>query len=117
MPDYPHSVVVHDEKLFIAQTSSISYAPYIGDVNSVSADSLKTLVPLPGGRGHSSRTLKLGPDNELYVSRREPKLVRVIFTDGQASEVIDFMTGFQLPDGSRWARPVGVAIGPDGDTT
>jgi glucose/arabinose dehydrogenase len=48
-------------------------------------------------------------------SRREPKLVLVEFTNAQAGKVVEFMTGFQLPDGRRWARPVGVAIGPDGD--
>ena len=28
--------------------------------------------------------------------------------------VDDLVTGFQLANGDRWARPVGVAIGPDG---
>jgi glucose/arabinose dehydrogenase len=28
--------------------------------------------------------------------------------------VDDLVTGFQLADGERWARPVGVAVGPDG---
>jgi len=28
--------------------------------------------------------------------------------------VDDLITGFQLPDGERWAGPAGVAIGPDG---
>lgn len=50
---------------------------------------------------------------------REPLLhteqqVVVRYTDGAAQRVDDLVTGFQLPDGSRWARPVGVAIGPDG---
>jgi glucose/arabinose dehydrogenase len=48
------------------------------------------------------------------ATRREPKLVRVRFDDGDAQGVEDLVTGFQLPDGSRWARPVGVAFGPDG---
>lgn len=46
--------------------------------------------------------------------RREPKLVRVRFEDGEARAVEDLITGFQHADGSRWARPVGIAIGPDG---
>jgi glucose/arabinose dehydrogenase len=46
--------------------------------------------------------------------RREPKLVRVRFEDGETRAVEDLITGFQRADGSRWARPVGVAIGPDG---
>ncbi len=48
------------------------------------------------------------------AGRRHPKLVVVRFQDGVAQRVDDLVTGFQLPDGERWARPVGVAIGPDG---
>ena len=48
------------------------------------------------------------------ASRRPPKLVIVRFKNGVAKQVDDLVTGFQLADGSRWARPVGVAIGPDG---
>jgi len=48
------------------------------------------------------------------ASRRPPKLVAVRFQAGKALRVDDLITGFQLPDGERWARPVGVAIGPDG---
>ena len=48
------------------------------------------------------------------ASRREPALVRVAFDRGEVVSVSDFVRGFQLPDGARWARPMGVAIGPDG---
>ncbi|MFZ5522535.1 MAG: PQQ-dependent sugar dehydrogenase [Pseudomonadota bacterium] len=48
------------------------------------------------------------------ASRRPPKIVVVRFQDGQAKRVDDLISGFQLPNGQRWARPVGVAIGPDG---
>lgn len=48
------------------------------------------------------------------ATRRPPKIVAVRFNDGQAIRVDDLITGFQLPDGKRWARPAGVALGPDG---
>jgi glucose/arabinose dehydrogenase len=48
------------------------------------------------------------------ATRRPPKLVAVRFNNGKAIRVDDLVTGFQLPEGSRWARPAGVAIGPDG---
>ncbi len=48
------------------------------------------------------------------ATRRPPKLVAVRFKDGEALRVDDLVTGFQLANGDRWARPVGVAIGPDG---
>ena len=47
-------------------------------------------------------------------TRRHPKLVLVRFEQGKPRGVDDLVTGFQLPDGRRWARPVGVAFGPDG---
>jgi glucose/arabinose dehydrogenase len=48
------------------------------------------------------------------ASRRPPKLVAVRFEDGKAARVDDLVTGFQSASGARWARPVGVALGPDG---
>lgn len=50
----------------------------------------------------------------LPSTRRPPKLVVVRFLNGQAARVDDLVTGFQLPGGQRWARPAGVAFGPDG---
>lgn len=47
-------------------------------------------------------------------TRRPPKLVAVRFANGKAVRVDNLVTGFQLPDGERWARPAGVAFGPDG---
>lgn len=48
------------------------------------------------------------------ASRRPPKVVVVRFAQGKARRVDDLVSGFQLRNGYRWARPVGVAIGPDG---
>ncbi|MDF1555732.1 MAG: PQQ-dependent sugar dehydrogenase [Deferrisomatales bacterium] len=48
------------------------------------------------------------------ASRRPPKLVAVRFVEGKAVRTDDLVTGFQLPDGERWARPAGVAVGSDG---
>jgi glucose/arabinose dehydrogenase len=43
------------------------------------------------------------------------ELIRVPIHDGKASgEFEDFMTGFVLPDGNAWGRPVGVTVATDG---
>jgi glucose/arabinose dehydrogenase len=43
------------------------------------------------------------------------ELIRVPIVDGHATgEFEDFMTGFVLPDGNVWGRPVGVAVATDG---
>jgi glucose/arabinose dehydrogenase len=43
------------------------------------------------------------------------ELIRVPIVDGHATgEFEDFMTGFVLPDGNVWGRPVAVAVATDG---
>ena len=68
------------------------------------------VVALRGSWGTRPRGSALGDP----ASRRPPKLVIVRFEEGQARRVDDLLTGFQLQNGERWARPVGVAFGPDG---
>src|SRR2546425_850521 len=50
-------------------------------------------------------------------NRTEPtgaKVVRVHVQNGQPTGIDDFVTGWQLPDGSRWGRPVSLLVMPDG---
>jgi len=47
-------------------------------------------------------------------TRRPPKIAMVNFSGNQAVSVEDVVTGFQRGDGSRFARPSGAIIGPDG---
>ena len=42
------------------------------------------------------------------------KVVRVRVQGGRPVAYEDFVTGWQAPDGSRWGRPVGVAVARDG---
>lgn len=68
------------------------------------------IVALHGSWGTRPGGGAFGP----AATRRPPKLVAVRFQNGRARRVDDLVTGFQLADGERWARPVGVAVGPDG---
>jgi len=57
------------------------------------------------------------PDGNFFgsdASRRHPKIVVVRFDNGKALSIEDLVRGFQLQNGKRWARPIGVAVGPDG---
>ena len=42
------------------------------------------------------------------------KVVRVRVVNGRPTAIDDFVTGWQLADGSRWGRPVGLLVMPDG---
>lgn len=60
---------------------------------------------------HGSWATKPGQGSQ---SRRPPQLSLVIFEDERPVRVENLITGFQRPDGSRFARPCGVIIGGDG---
>jgi len=70
--DYPHSVVVHESYLYVAHTSGIVRTAWPIDTSKtplpLASKDFERVTLLPGGGGHNSRTLKLGPDNRLYVS-------------------------------------------------
>lgn len=68
LPDYPHSVALRGEHLYIAQTSGLYRIPYQPTTPTLDDDNMTRVAPLPGGWGHNSRTLKIGPRNRLYLS-------------------------------------------------
>lgn len=64
---YPHSVVQRGDSLFVATTAGLQRADYRPGDELASGDFTR-VADLPGGGGHSSRSLSLGPDGRLYVS-------------------------------------------------
>ncbi len=68
LDDYPHSVAFRENEILIAQTGGLYHAPYRPGQKSIAADAVKLLVSLPGGYGHTSRTVRIGPDKRVYVS-------------------------------------------------
>ncbi len=61
--------------------------------------------------------------NDLFVVQHgswnrqppaEPKLTRVHFDGARPVSAMDFATGWQMADGTRWGRPAGVVVAPDG---
>ena len=68
LDDYPHSVALRDGEIFIARTSGLYRAAYQPGQKSISEKSLSLVASLPGGGGHSSRSVAVGPDRRVYVS-------------------------------------------------
>lgn len=64
--NYPHSAAVRGDELLVATTNALYSAEYDGE--SLAAGPLRESASLPGGFGHSSRTLGIGPDGAIYVS-------------------------------------------------
>jgi len=68
LDDYPHSLAWRDGILYIAQTDGLYQVPYRPGQRVIDRGDVTLLAPLPGGRGHSSRTVGVGPDDRLYVA-------------------------------------------------
>ncbi len=66
--DYPHSIAFRGDEILIAQTSGLYQAPYVAGQTTIARSSVKLLAALPGGGGHNSRTVAIGPDQRIYVS-------------------------------------------------
>jgi len=64
---YPHSVVVRDARLYVATTDALLVADYHPGISLAPSD-FHRVIAIPGGGGHNSRTLSLGPDNGLYLA-------------------------------------------------
>jgi glucose/arabinose dehydrogenase len=68
LPDYPHSVAFRDGEILIACTEGLFRASYRPGQEQIPKASVERLASLPGGGGHSSRTVGVGPDGRIYVS-------------------------------------------------
>jgi glucose/arabinose dehydrogenase len=66
--DYPHSVALRPDEILIARTDGVYRAPYRPGQARLRPQDVTLLAPLPGGGGHSSRTVAVGPDGRVYVS-------------------------------------------------
>lgn len=68
LPDYPHSVAWRDGELLVAMTDGLYRAPYRPGQERIEARDFELLASLPGGGGHNSRSVAVGPDGRIYVS-------------------------------------------------
>ncbi|MBU2479271.1 MAG: PQQ-dependent sugar dehydrogenase, partial [Gammaproteobacteria bacterium] len=65
---YPHNVALRQNEILIAQKDGLYHAPYQLGQARIAPDKLRLLAELPGGGGHSSRTVAIGPDKRVYLS-------------------------------------------------
>jgi glucose/arabinose dehydrogenase len=68
LDDYPHSLAWRAGELLIAQTDGLYRAPYQPGQTKIQQDDIQLLAALPGGGGHNSRTVSIGPDQRVYLS-------------------------------------------------
>ncbi|WP_051309133.1 PQQ-dependent sugar dehydrogenase [Desulfogranum japonicum] len=68
MNGYIHSVAYRDGILYAAETAGVWYAHYNELSTTLTSNDFSLLTALPSATGgHSSRTIIVGPDNNLYI--------------------------------------------------
>jgi glucose/arabinose dehydrogenase len=68
LDDYPHSVALRPHEILIAQTNGLYVAPHEPRQEAIPQNTVHLMARLPGGSGHTSRTVRVGPDNRIYLS-------------------------------------------------
>ena len=66
--DTPQSAAFLDDHIVFAGTVGLYRAPYTLGQTQVDPATVTKIATLPGGPGHDSRSVGVGPDNKLYVS-------------------------------------------------
>ncbi len=134
LDDYPHSVAYRDGELFIAQTHGLYKLPYQPGQQSVDVSRLQKVAALPGG-GHSSRTVRVGPDQRIYLSlgisgncsdeylhesyafQNRRGGILVLDEEGSKAQLRTYASGLRNPVGFDWHPQSGVMYasnnGPD----
>ena len=68
LQDYPHSIAFRGDEILVARTHGLFAAPYRPGQSRIDPGKFRRIVELPGGRGHNSRTVRVGPDGRIYIS-------------------------------------------------
>ena len=116
-----HGISLDGDTLYLAEERRVLSVAYDQTASKIASEPKVILDGLPGGAGHSTRTVKKGPDGKLYVSigsscnvceEREPFRASLIrFTPGETPEIV--ATGLRNTVGFDWQPGTNALYGVD----
>lgn len=118
----PHGVDVFEGQLFIAEENAIGRMPFDVDKGIVSGNYVRIVTGLPSGAGHSSRTVRIGPDRKLYVTvgsscnvciERDQRRAAMLRFDLDGSNGEVFASGLRNSVGFDWRSSDGALFATD----
>ena len=98
----PHGLAFREGKLYIAETDGISVFDYDSSTNR--ATNKRSIIDLPGGGNHFSRTIGFGPDGKLYVSigsscnvcvEKDWRRAKILVSNPDGSGLREYATGLR----------------------
>ena len=108
----PHGIDIHDDWLYIAETDAIGRVRFDAHSGQLKGDYQRIVTGLTGGGNHWSKTVRVGPDNYLYLAqgstcnvceesdKRRATIMRFKL-DGSGGEI--YATGLRNSVGLDWA--------------
>jgi glucose/arabinose dehydrogenase/mono/diheme cytochrome c family protein len=120
--DRPHGLDLHDGWLWIGETGAVVRVRFDAEARAVTGPA-ETVVPdLPPGGNHWTRTVRIGPDDRLYVTigsdcnvclEQDPRRAAMVRyrLDGSGEEI--FATGLRNAVGFDWRPATGELYATD----
>ncbi len=107
----PHGLAFQGGYLYVANTDGVVRFPYKSGDQKASAQPQK-IVNLPGGGGHSTRTVTFGPDGKMYVAvgstcnvceESDPRRAAIWVYDADGKNGKPYATGLRNSVGQEWS--------------
>ncbi|PCH84076.1 MAG: oxidoreductase [Piscirickettsiaceae bacterium] len=119
--DKPHGIALHDGWLYVAETSAVLRIQYDSQQRKfIGIPHYLMRESFPGGGNHWSRTVKIGPDNKLYVSvgsscnvciESSPKRASILQYELDGSNEKLFASGLRNTVGFDWQPSTNLMYG------
>ncbi|UBV43169.1 sorbosone dehydrogenase family protein [Deinococcus taeanensis] len=107
----PHGLALHGGYLYVANTDGVVRYPFTaGDTKA--SGTPQQVVTLPGGGGHSTRTVEFGPDGRMYVAvgstcnvceESDPRRAAIWVYDADGRNGKPYATGLRNAVGLEWS--------------
>lgn len=109
---YPHSMVVKDNMLYIARSNGIFKTPYSEEPDwTITEEELELVIAVPHFISHGSKTIKLGPDGDIYLSMGWPYNCSNYFADLSYPEELRMGGIFLLDESESTAKLTPISSG------
>jgi glucose/arabinose dehydrogenase len=118
----PHGIDLHDGWLYVAETNAIGRVRFDAAARATRGEYERIVTGLPEKGNHWTRTLRVGPDDQLYVSigsscnvceEKDPRRAAMLRMqlDGSAQEIL--ATGLRNAVGFDWRPATGELFATD----
>ncbi|MEQ1888177.1 MAG: PQQ-dependent sugar dehydrogenase [Alphaproteobacteria bacterium] len=118
----PHGVDLHEDLLYVAEEDAVGRIAFNEKTGMVEGGYQRIITGLPEGAGHSTRTVRVGPDEKLYVTvgsscnaciEVDPRRAAMLRYDLDGGNGVVYAEGLRNPVGFDWRPSDGTLFATD----